>query len=696
MHPRANGSFLYLFLTVFLAVLASPSVAGEAALVPEPGDYGQAVRVRFQAPEGTTVRYTLDGTEPNAGSPAYDNPFLIERDTVIRYFTVTGDGRRSSVEEAFYRIRTPEPDTGGLRTGAKPQGGIYRKSVRVSLASKEGATVYFTMDGTEPSSGSDIYTSPLILTADTTLKFFAVDADGSREPVREEVYRFQLTDTLVDTTPPDVRVSPAPESYREGDLIRLTATEEGRIFYTLDGTTPTVDSSLYEGPFLLTESVQLAFFAEDASGNRSAVHRFRYILDREAPASEAYPGTGLYTSPLSVRITVSDPDARVHYTLDGSSPSERSPVYTEPLVLTGDTVLRYFSMDADGNREEVKEETYLFDDDPPVTVADPPGGVYAPPIRVSLRTEESARIHYSVDGYDPDTESPIYFRGFTFMRPTTLKFFAMDTSGNRESVQTQRYDLVNGVWRKYFRGVFLIPSVTDGRTFWMGTESGLAHYRVGSGDRRFVGDNEGLQGTVIHDLVLDERGDLWIATDRGLNRYREGSGFTYFSTDEGMPAREVLSIGVDRDGSIWAGTRNGVSRIQDDQVRETITGRDGLPNETVLSIAVDYAGNKWFGTRKGLAKFTGSEWNIFTRESGLIDNEIRTVGIDSSWNTWVGTPRGVSVFDGESWTSYTQQDGLPGSSVVLIAPDPDGEVWAATRTGVARFSGGKWVKETPP
>ncbi len=668
----------------------------EIAFRPPPGEYPGPILLECLAPKGVTVYYTLDGSEPSPGAPVFKTPVSIEDDTVLRYFVVYPDGRRGSVQEAFYRIRLGKPAEGELRTVAEPPGGIYSKRARVTLNAKEGATVFYTIDGSEPSTDSSIYKAPLVLTVDTTLKFFSMDKDGSREPVREETYRFQLVDQLVDTTPPEARVNPLPEDYRAGDLVRITANEEGNIFYTLDGSQPGPGSAKYEGPFRLTESARLRFVAVDRGGNRSPLYEAFYSLDREAPFSEAYPETGLYTPPLTVKISVSEPEAVVHYTVNGSAPDLASPVYRDPLILSRDTVLKYFSVDPSGNREEIREATYLFDDTAPLTVADPPGGDYAPPITVSLRTEESARIHYTTDGYDPDLDSPIYFKGFVFTRPTTLKFFSVDRAGNREKIQTHRYGLVNAVWRKYARGVYLIPSVTDGRTFWMGSESGLAVYHVGSGDRTFVGSNEGLLGSVIYDLVLDEGGRLWIATDRGLNHFRSGEGFTSITTDDGLPDREVLSLAVDRDGSIWAGTGKGAALVRGDTVVQTLGVRDGLPGDRVLSITVDYSGNKWFGTNKGLAKFTGSEWRVFTKESGLIDNEIRTVAVDSQWNIWVGTGRGVSMFDREKWVSFTKDDGLPGNGVVLIAPDPDGDVWVATRTGVSRYSGGRWIRENPP
>lgn len=663
---------------------------------PAPGEYSEPVIVIFNVPDNTRVHYTLDGSEPTASSPIFTDPITVEDDTIIRYFTVHTNGLRSSVQEAFYRIRPKDPDEGELRTVAEPPAGMYLKRVRVALSSKKGATIYYTIDGTDPTTGSDIYINPIDLTVDTQLKFFAVDEDGSSERVREELYRFQLADQMVDTTSPEVRVAPLPADYRAGDLIRLTANEESEIFYTLDGSDPTRNSPKYDGPFWLTAGSQVKFLAIDSSGNKSRIYKENYLLDKDAPFSEAYPATGLYTSPLIVKMSVSDSDARIHFTVNGQVPGTDSPVYKEPLVFRKDTILKFFSVDPYGNREEVKEETYLFDDDAPVTIADPPGGNYVPPVSVKLRTEENALIHYSLDGSNPDTDSPIYFSSFTFTKPTTLKFFSLDSSGNMEKIQTHEYGFVSAVWRKYTRGVYLIPSVTDGKTFWMGSESGLAVYHVSSGTRSFIGEGQGLHGTVINDLLLDEQGQLWIATDHGLNQYISDTGFKHYSRDEGLPDREVLCIGVDRDEAIWAGTRKGVSRIRNGAVMETLTSADGLPDDTVFSVYVDYLGNKWFGTLKGLAKYTGSEWRIFTKESGMINSEVRTVAVDSKWNVWVGTPRGVSIFDGESWTSFTNKDGLPGNSVVLIAPDPGGDVWIATKTGVARYSKGEFIKQNPP
>jgi len=679
---------------LMLVFITHPVVmAADITLDPAPGDYRNSILVSFKDLGDCNIYYTLDGSEPSSSSSVYRAGIPIDDDTVVRYFCLDSSGQSRPVQEAFYRIGKTVAVEGELLTVATPPGGVYEKRVMVVLNSRAGATVFYTMDGSDPGTDSPVFTSPLRLTVDTTLRFFSVGVNGDREPLREETYTFRLVSKLIDTTPPEVGIIPEPAAYRTGDLLRLKSNEETDIYYTLDGSDPTENSILYEGPFFVGDTGLVRFFALDTSGNRSGVYEAEFSMDTEPPSSEAYPVTGLYTPPVEVRIRVSDSSARVFYTLDESEPTENSNVYREPIVLVSDTMLKYYAMDKFGNREPTRQEDYLFDDEPPVTVADPPGGEYIPPFTVRLSTEGVARIYYSDDGYTPDEDSPLYITPFTFLKPVTLKFFALDRAGNMERMQTHEYTLVNGVWRKYARGVFLLPSVTDGRTIWMGSELGLTHYNLSSGRRNFFSEDDGLLGQEVRDLVLDEEGTLWIATEQGLNAYTANRGFIHFTRDEGLPDRGVSGIGVDVDNSIWVGTRSGVSHIVNERVVETIGKKDGLPDNNVSCVVVDYKGNKWFGTRRGVAKYTGMEWNIFDRDNGLIDDDIKSITVDSAWNIWAGTPRGVTMYDGVKWTNYTVDDGLPGNKVMLVAADPDGEVWVTTTAGVARFVNGKWVKE---
>jgi len=696
---RRRGPVILVFLILvgFTGIFRIPDARSMGVvLTPPPGTYHEPVVLRFAVPAGAEVHFTLDGSEPTVRSPAFKSPVTIGEDTVIRYFTVDVSGIMGAVKEAFYRIDLPDSRKDRLLTVANPPGGHFSRGVWVKLEGRAGAALYYTIDGSDPDTSSPVFTSPILLTNDTVLKFFSMGSDGTREPVRSERYSFSLTEKIVDTTPPEPTVAPSPGEYKIGDLVHLEANEECEFYYTLDGSKPTEKSIKYENPFPIQGNTVLRFFAVDRAHNRSEIHVAKYVVDTVPAESRTIPAPGLYVPPLTVRIETSEEDAVVHFTLDGSDPGVDSHVYNAPLVLNYHTIIKYFSVDRMGNREEVKTAEYTFDSTPPETEVTPPGGEYRPPVSVTLETEEGAAIHYTLDGSTPDMNSPVYSNTLTFKVPTVLKLFAVDNLGNEEAVQTHRYRFINGVWRKYARGVFLLPSVTDGHTFWMGSEAGLVVYTVGSGSQQFVGQREGFLGNTINDMVLDEEDNLWVATEAGITVMKKRGGFFHIGKKQGLPSEEVISLGVDIDNSVWAGTKNGVAHIKRNVVLEILEKKDGLVDNTVLAIAVDALGNKWFGTKKGLSKFTGSEWHNFTRESGLIRNEVRTVALDSHWNVWCGTPDGISVFDGTGWRSYRQKDGLPSDAITLITPDVDGDIWVATRGGVARFTGDHWVKEELP
>ncbi len=689
-------SILFSAVILFAAIVSS-AVASEIKLDPDPGQYRDDIRVSMHFPKNWIVYYTLDGSSPTINSSIYSAPVNIDEDTVLRYFEVKPGNKRGIVKEAFYGIRHDDTDEDELRTVANPSGGVFAGRITVSLTSGDGATIFYTIDGSEPTTQSPVYTAPMLLANDTVLRFFSMDQSGEREPVREMLYTFRLTDKLVDTTPPTIVLDPTPKRYIGGERIKLRSDEESTIYYTLDGTKPTENSPRYTDPILLEKKTVIRFFGIDLMGNRSLEESTEYIFDVTPPSTIATPPTGLYKLPLNVELSASEDDAVIYYTLHGSDPTQDSNVYKDFIVLKDDAVLKYFAVDKFGNAESINTSEYLFDNTPPVTRPDIPEGKYFPPVSVLLSTESGSVIHYTIDGSDPDLNSPLYTGDdIVFRKGGTLKFFAVDREGNRESIQEYTYSLFKGVWRKYARGVFLIPSATDGKVFWMGTDAGLIRYQVGSGSRKFIGEREGLLGSEINDLVLDENGTLWVASDLGLNRYVDNGGFMRFDHEGGLPGRAVLSLGVDTDNTIWAGTMEGVAQIKGDVILQILTEKDGLIDNVVLSVAVDALGNKWFGTPKGLSMYADGKWNHYTKADGLIHNEVRAVAVDSMWNVWSGTPRGISVYDGTDWKSYTRKDGLPSNSIVLITPDPDGDVWIATRAGVVRFSGGEWIMEESP
>ena len=75
----------------------------------------------------------------------------------------------------------------------------------------------------------------------------------------------------VDRTPPTPQAQPEGGIHPTGTQIILSTEEDASIYYTLDGSEPTTDSTLYGGPLSLTQNMVLRVLAVDAAGNASSI-----------------------------------------------------------------------------------------------------------------------------------------------------------------------------------------------------------------------------------------------------------------------------------------------------------------------------------------------------------------------------------------------------------------------------------------
>lgn len=74
-----------------------------------------------------------------------------------------------------------------------PKQGTYMDKVSVSIAVAEGLKVYYTLDGSEPTTASTLYEAAFDLTETTTVMAIAVDAEGNASPVAKAMYTIKAT-----------------------------------------------------------------------------------------------------------------------------------------------------------------------------------------------------------------------------------------------------------------------------------------------------------------------------------------------------------------------------------------------------------------------------------------------------------------------------------------------------------------------
>lgn len=103
-----------------------------------------------------------------------------------------------------YYIKKTSDDCGGktgiLNVNFSPVGGLYIGGTSVALTAtgaNEPFTIHYTTDGTVPTTASPVYSAPISITSETTLKAIAVDSQGLESGVFTQLYRTEKNPIVV-------------------------------------------------------------------------------------------------------------------------------------------------------------------------------------------------------------------------------------------------------------------------------------------------------------------------------------------------------------------------------------------------------------------------------------------------------------------------------------------------------------------
>ncbi|MFQ5471193.1 MAG: chitobiase/beta-hexosaminidase C-terminal domain-containing protein, partial [Gammaproteobacteria bacterium] len=293
-------------------------------------------------------------------------------------------------------------------TSALPASNSFQGAQNITLSCNDGpgtgcVATYYTNDDTTPTLLSNVYTTNIPVSVDTTIQYFSVDQSGNQEKARSTKY-------VIDDQAPTVTAKPVGGTYgtTADRTIELNCVDVGNagcdaIYYTTGETPETTDiptftSTKYDSPIDVTENTTIKFFAVDKAGNfetfipqgagspQAAISVETYEIDLDLPRTIITPDSKVFTS-QSLTITLkcddvpeeqeelpgADPNAPVeetptstvtgcnaiYYTLDDTTPTLTSTRYTTPIRINDSTVIKYRSVDNAGNVEPTKRSTYI-------------------------------------------------------------------------------------------------------------------------------------------------------------------------------------------------------------------------------------------------------------------------------------------------------------------------------------------------
>lgn len=154
--------------------------------------------------------------------------------------------------------------------------GDFEDDVELELTSDDGYDIYYTTDKTMPSShNGTLYTEPIILEkGKTTVNACCVSDNGKWGRIVSETYNVSYK------TPAKPTASPSGGTFHEPMFVELsTRVKHAEIYYTWDGSEPTTESFLYEGPINIPEGNNvLSAVVIDEHGMSSKVLKCNYVF----------------------------------------------------------------------------------------------------------------------------------------------------------------------------------------------------------------------------------------------------------------------------------------------------------------------------------------------------------------------------------------------------------------------------------
>lgn len=373
-------------------------------------DLGTKVLLKNKT-DGATIHYTVntDGSvpaDPTVSSSVFDEaqPIVINGKTVIKAFAV-----KNGVKSAIVTLTYTTKDQLASPTASIESGAMVSRGTRLNLKAASGATIYYTTDGSDPtdrSSSSVVSGSDLVLDgaagAQVTVKAYAVMDGKSASEVA--TFTYQISKNMGGVT---ADVATGSEVSNGSKVNLMTDVTDAQIYYTTDGSSP-ADSGI-KGTVVTINGTPGSTFTIKAvakiNGDAGTVCTFTYRIKERPSAPTASPSGGELT--IAKRVELSSSAEKIYYTTDGTTPTESSNLYKEPVLINRTTNLKAIAVSKDGEISEVASFQYTA-----AQRADMPkasyesGSALEPGTVVTLRTDTAnAQIYYSTDGTDPTLDT---------------------------------------------------------------------------------------------------------------------------------------------------------------------------------------------------------------------------------------------------------------------------------------------------
>jgi hypothetical protein len=473
-----------------------PTATATPTFSPGTGTYNSTQSATISdATPGAVIYYTTDGSTPTTSSILYNSAISVATSSTLKALGVAPGFAQSAVASAAYVIQTGGSGNINFSAGFPSATGLQLNGSTIVSSS------HFLQitDAGQSEGGSAFWTTPVnvqAFTSNFTFQLSSAVADGFTFTIQNAgptalggiggglgygpnpatgtpagilksvAIKFDIysnsgegNDSTGVFTNGAVPTTPAVALTSSGILLSSGDTISAQLVY--NGTTltlnltDTVTNNTFSQSF--TVNIPSIVGANTAyvgftggTGGSTAIQNIKTWTftsgTTQVAADPAFnPLPGMYTTTQNVSLSSATTGATIYYTVDGSTPTHSSSVYSAPIVVSGSSLtIRAFASAAGFQDSPIVVGAYQIQGAPSPaatpTLSPASGTTFSSTLSVSIAdTTAGAAIRYTTDGSTPTTASQLYSAPFTVSASTTVRAIATASGFSQSAVGSAAY-----------------------------------------------------------------------------------------------------------------------------------------------------------------------------------------------------------------------------------------------------------------